>query len=174
MAAVAIKVTLIMPIDLTTYTGVDLVGDDNRNEFRGVMMDIKATFHRTPILYKLAGTTFSRFNEDRKSEDNTAYTDYNLMAFVEYSQLVEDKYEFTSEGADPDARVRVTFNTDYLDQEGLWDGTNNLPKMNGIKDKLFISGREYRITEIPVLDGMIEAKSIHVIIYASPIIADTE
>lgn len=155
-----------MPIDLSTYTGVDLIGDENRNEFRAAMMDIKATFHKTQVLYQLRIGFYSRFNEDRA--DTATYEDYLLDAFLEYSQLVEDKYIWSAEGASPEARIKVTFNVDYLDQMGLWDDAKNISILNGKEDRLYIAGREYRITEIPVYEGPIEARNVHTIIYAEP------
>ncbi|MCB9047613.1 MAG: hypothetical protein H6550_15880 [Chitinophagales bacterium] len=145
----------------------DLLTPSDRAEIRAALRDVSDTFNKTTITYKKWVGRATRF-----SSGDSTYTDYSILALVEYGNLESGRFiiqeSVNDSGKLNSASVRITMNVDYLNStHSLWDGTNNVALMNYGADRLFIGDQEYDITQL-TYDGPLEAKPILCIIYADP------
>lgn len=143
----------------------DLLTDAERAEARAAFYDLKDTFHKTPIVYRLFVSNLDRFNETRR---NSSYTIYNLVCTTEYGIVREnDRRNFTVSGSIDDSTIKVTFNVDYLKEKGLWNDADNIAVFDSGRDNFKVKGVEYIITQLGY-EGELEDRPIQCVIYGDP------
>lgn len=141
----------------------DLLSAGERQEFRDAMTDLKDTFHKSSVAYKVSTDTTDRFGEKRIMSG----TVHVLNCFLQYSDLNDDKYRFKTEGITDETFVKVTLNVDYLDGLGLWDAATKTVKFNGEKDTMTVNGMEYMVTQV-TYSSSLDGKPVHVFVYGDP------
>lgn len=133
-----------------------LLSEAEEAEARAAIQSVTDTFFLTPITYKLAISTFDRFEEDRKA----TYTDYALKGLEEY-KAADMKEEIV--GSKDFNDVKITFNIDDLIVKSLITAEFG-HKFTVEKDYFILKSQTYRVTDIH-FDGPLSSKSCLVIMY---------
>lgn len=129
----------------------------DKANFRAAIMLVTDTFFTTPILYRMAGESIDRFNEDRKDIE---YIEYNLLGMVEWKK---EKITQTVQGAIDNGDVMVSFNMENLITAGVVDNSTKMLIFNATKDYMIINGKNYKVNMINY-DGPLDQQNVLVVI----------
>jgi len=138
---------------------MDLLSDAERSDIRNAVKDLTDTFAKSPVTYKFFTEALDRFEEDR----TPVYVTYNLMALEEASQSTTDYMkEFNHEGSRDDGDVKLTFNLEDLDAQGLI-ATDWGHKLQIESDYFILKGKVHKVIDV-YLDGPLTDKNCLVIV----------
>lgn len=114
---------------------MDLLSQDNVDQFRAALRNVTDTFHKTPVTLQPVNGAEIDLLAGLKPDDAGSYGSVNgeLHAQEERQETVE--------------RWIVTFNRDYLAEKGLIDpDTDQL--LITIEDRLLIKGKRFSIVKL--------------------------
>ena len=141
-----------------------LLDNNDFNEIRAALKDVLDTFSTTPITLRLTDDiSLDPFNSNRE----LSYTDYNLMAQVEYNNGSKSKDDPNFAGQYDRADVKVKVHLDYLEAAGLM--SNDYPIFSPNTTQLYIGNdgvRERYTIDHVSLDGALGKKQTYCMILA--------
>lgn len=140
---------------------MDLLNSSQIATIRAALRNVADTFNKKPVTYKL----FNTISSDPWQEDqaNAGFTTYNLVAFYEDDVNTAQELVETAPGKYSIAQVTITFNREYLEEQGLVDMTTFKNIFSEEKDYFIVDGIEYKTVRVTE-DGLIDGKQILVVI----------
>jgi hypothetical protein len=135
---------------------MDLLTAQDHLDINAALGDVFDTFHKTPVLYEVAG---SYANDYMEGSEDKQYTQYTLMGLVQYP--AKDIME-TKEGAYDDHQVVVQVATSALAAQDLLT-VEDLPIFRPETDRMTINGETFIITFAGV-DGPMQKRNVLTII----------
>lgn len=139
----------------------DLLSQPTRDALRSIIGDVLDTFAKTPVIYRKLGAPANDYMEEL---DRGTYTDYELMAVLEFTDDIKDKVDYEPfTGLADKSEVRLTFKLEDLSDLGLIDGTTHYPLFMPELDIMFVNDTEYKVVYVAT-DGHFEQKGL--LVYA--------
>jgi len=113
----------------------DLLSQENVDQFRGAMRDVTDTFHKIPVtLLRAAGGQVGLLAglapDDMEAQNGEVHGELHIQ---------EDRRETVE-------RWIVSFNRDYLREEGLVDEDDHL--LIAYEDRIMLNGKRYSIIKM--------------------------
>ncbi|BCS54556.1 hypothetical protein [Geobacter sp. SVR] len=114
---------------------MDLLSQDNVDQFRAAMRSVTDTFHKSPVTLRRASGEEIDLLAGLKPDDQEDYSVVHGERYVRdaHSEMVE--------------RWVVSFNRDYLAAQGLMDPETGEPLINP-DDWIVIKGKRFAIIEL--------------------------
>jgi hypothetical protein len=114
---------------------MDLLSQDNVDQFRAAMRSVTDTFHKFPATIRRESGEEIDLLAGLTADDTGTYgeTDGERYVQADHAEMVE--------------RWVVTFNRDYLAEKGLIDGTTGKPLINP-DDWIVITGKRFAIVQL--------------------------
>lgn len=129
-------------------------------EARDAMRLVTDQFFITPFVYKVCIDKLNRFGENGVASKVTKA--YNLVCMDEYPISKDSYKKVWTDGSEDYADVKLSFNMDYLTEQGLVNGDNSIPF--SINDKFVLKGESYNIVMIRY-DGPLDLRPVLAIVY---------
>lgn len=140
---------------------MDLLSPAQVAQIRNALRDVTDTFAKQPIKYMLrTGESMDRYQEDRRDLE---FTEYNLLALMEYNTDDKDEIAEQVEGAYSKQSVKLTFNREYLEEQNLIDPTTDKVIFKDTADYFMVDTTKYKVNSV-IHDGPIDGKFILVVV----------
>ena len=109
---------------------------------RAVIREMTDFFFDKPITYyRDKGISTDFWAEDNVQSRET----YQLKCLTDFQELKTDWVDYDISGLEDVADVKIMFNVDYLEDEGLWDAATNSVRFSVITDSFLLMGAVYKV-----------------------------
>lgn len=143
-----------------------LLSPDQWAQFEGAIRSVTDTFARLEVTYQLAKPNPDRWGED---QDDVAggYDPYTLAGLGTYGVTQGDQANETAAGTIANGGLSVSFNLEYLREQGLLNDGADTVKFNAATDYFTANGVRYKV-EAVAYDGQLQSKYALVVVNGKP------
>ena len=109
--------------------------------------NVKDTFFQVPIIIHSAVIGgVNRYMEDMDTVQGKEYNDVTIAASL--IEFPNDKQTDTTAGTFDNTGIKVTIFVNTLQENGLWDNTNNTTAIRAEEAYFTVQGQKYRVRDI--------------------------